>query len=412
LTLYCESLRTMKRESQKKRAVRESLPAAVAEEVVDVDARKRRRVTRSSTRKNEQNGQEQVEEEQKLVATSVPTGSSSRTRRKSVAKPKAVNLIKARSDELPDHQDKADLDGLEGGTPPSIAENSRDLIEEKRLKAMMRYEETALAQEQARLQSIPNNELTKAEIQEHLQNSFYVVGVDEVGVGPLAGPIVSCAVAFQFPIADDKLELLAGVNDSKKLNAAKRKQLAEVIKSECFTLSLGIVTSIEVDELNPLQGSIEAMRRAVQSLSLSKSSTFHLLVDHHHIPHLDEQMCTSQTSITKGDAKSIAIASASIVAKVYRDDYMAKLHQTYPDFGFDQNAGYGTARHMEQLRKGVTCPEHRASFEPVRLAHRKALGLPPDAPPKKTKIKTKTAAMIDVDPPAEGDGSRRRTRHF
>ncbi|UZJ52826.1 hypothetical protein CBS101457_002146 [Exobasidium rhododendri] len=252
---------------------------------------------------------------------------------------------------------------------------------------MTEYETKIFIDERARLRTEKKNEHdTDSGLEEYMEKSFYIVGVDEVGVGPLAGPIVSCAIAFKFPFSQKTLRLLNGINDSKKLSAAKRQALVEVIEAEGVKNKLGIVPSDLVDQINPRQGSIEAMRIAVTDLisELPSNSTVHVLVDHHRIGSLPSAV--RQTSITKGDSKSVCIAAASIIAKVWRDDYMLKLHAQYPHFGFDRNAGYGTPIHLAQLKKGLTCPEHRFSFEPVRQAQRKASGLPPDEPTLRKRV--------------------------
>lgn len=272
----------------------------------------------------------------------------------------------------------------------------RQTYEAQRLESMMEYERQAYLghveeEEKLRLSSLRQVGKGKRAGRE-VSREHYLIGVDEVGVGPLAGPIVSCAVAFKYTALVDLLSQLVGIDDSKKLSVAKRESIAEVVKQDCVGFNYGIVTAKEVDAFNPLQGSLIAMKRAIEGLSISTlpSASIDILVDHHTIPDIQGMR---QLSITKGDAKSVVIAAASILAKVYRDEYMTRLHEEYPQFCFDKNAGYGTKDHLDQLRKGVLCPEHRLSYGPVRQAHRRLMGLPPDvSPEKKTRAKSRSVS--------------------
>lgn len=184
---------------------------------------------------------------------------------------------------------------------------------------------------------------------------LHVAGIDEVGVGPLAGPVVAAAVVLPQEIAID------GVRDSKKVAPRRRSVLAEAIRAEAVAFSLGVVEPAEVDRLNPYQASMEAMRLAVTGLAIEPD---HLLVDARTVPGVD----TEQTAIVGGDAQVYSIAAASIVAKVHRDGIMATLDTRYPGYGFARNAGYGTAEHMRALESLGPCPAHRRSFAPVRRA--------------------------------------------
>lgn len=179
-----------------------------------------------------------------------------------------------------------------------------------------------------------------------------VAGVDEVGVGPLAGPLVAAAVILP-PEVD-----LRGVDDSKKLTGAVRTRLCEEIKARAVAVGLGIVAVEEVDRLNTFWAALEAMRRAVQALPLSAE---HVLVDARRIPGVD----LPQESLVKGDRRSYSIAAASIVAKVERDAMMAALDGDYPEYGFARHKGYGTAQHLAALARYGPCPAHRRSFLPV-----------------------------------------------
>ena len=180
-----------------------------------------------------------------------------------------------------------------------------------------------------------------------------IAGVDEVGVGPLAGPLMAAAVILPPTIAID------GVRDSKKVSPKRREELFEEITAAAVAWSVGEVTPAEVDQLNPYHGALEAMRRAVTGLSEAPE---HVLVDARTIP----EISFPQTAIVRGDASVYSIAAASIVAKVSRDRRMAVLDQTYPGYGFSRHAGYGTPEHFRALDDLGPCPAHRRSFAPVR----------------------------------------------
>jgi ribonuclease HII len=180
-----------------------------------------------------------------------------------------------------------------------------------------------------------------------------VCGVDEVGVGPLAGPLVAAAVVLPREID------LRGVDDSKKLSARARTTLAAQIRADAVDWAIGIVSAAEVDRLNPYRGALEAMRRAVVQLAVPPEE---ILVDARTIP----GVAAPQQSLVKGDARSYSIAAASIVAKDHRDDLMRKFDAMYPEYGFGRHMGYGTRAHLEALDRFGPCPEHRRSFAPVR----------------------------------------------
>lgn len=253
----------------------------------------------------------------------------------------------------------------------AVASDAAAQIESKRLQAMLFHEEAILVAERQRLVAQGR---TAADIDAEMAR-FIIVGVDEVGVGPLAGPLVSCATALRQPDAASGYGqgLYAGINDSKKLKAGQREALAATLQAHARGYCLAAVSAAEVDTLNPRQASMEAMRRAVMSLLATDALAgcrVHLLVDYHTVPHMPDAVVVGQTSLEKGDAKSQSIAAASIIAKVYRDAYMARLHEQYPHFGFVRNAGYGTREHLAALKQGLLCPDHRLSFAPVKEAHR------------------------------------------
>ena len=176
-----------------------------------------------------------------------------------------------------------------------------------------------------------------------------ICGIDEVGRGPLAGPVMACAL-----ILPQDCDLLY-INDSKALTAAKREELCGEILKVAVSVGLGEVSPQRIDEINILQATYEAMRQAVSLLSEEPGL---LLVDAVRIPDLPYE----QLPIIKGDAKSISIAAASIVAKVTRDHLMEEYDKQYPEYGFGQNKGYGSKEHIEAIKKYGPCPLHRRSF--------------------------------------------------
>ena len=191
----------------------------------------------------------------------------------------------------------------------------------------------------------------------HDTSSHIIAGVDEVGRGPLAGDVVAAAVILSDPAP-------AGVTDSKALTAKRRECLAGVIRKEAISWALGRASVAEIDELNILEASLLAMRRAVEGLSVTPTL---VLVDGNRLP----RWSFESRAIVKGDLREPAIGAASILAKVQRDGEMQALHDQYPGYGFDQHKGYPTKAHLAALeRLGVT-PIHRLSFAPVKrlLAH-------------------------------------------
>jgi len=184
----------------------------------------------------------------------------------------------------------------------------------------------------------------------------YIAGVDEVGVGPLAGPGVAAAVIL--PVRVD-LRGLEGLNDSKKLKPVVRERLAAEIRRQAIAVSIGSVSVAEVDRLNVYHAALEAMRRAVLGLGVLPE---HLFVDARTIPRIE----IPQTAIVGGDALEASIAAASIVAKVYRDAWMRRLGERHPGYGFDRHMGYGTEQHLAALSRLGPTPAHRRSFAPVR----------------------------------------------
>lgn len=185
-------------------------------------------------------------------------------------------------------------------------------------------------------------------------NLSYVAGIDEAGRGPLAGPVYAAAVIL------DPARPIAGLNDSKKLTAMRRDQLAEQIRSDALAWCIASASVEEIDNLNILQATMLAMRRACAGLSLTPSQA---LIDGNRVPL--GLVCPAQ-AIVKGDATVAAISAASILAKTARDADCLALHAVYPDYAFDQHKGYGTALHLARLASHGPCPAHRRSFAPVR----------------------------------------------
>ncbi len=186
----------------------------------------------------------------------------------------------------------------------------------------------------------------------HARGLAIVAGVDEVGRGPLAGPVTAAAVVL------DPHCIPEGLNDSKKLSAKKRQALNDIL-FECADVSIAHASVEEIDELNILRASHLAMERAVAGL---KQVPDHLLIDGNMIP---RGLSGSSEAIVKGDARSVSISAASIVAKICRDYVMSSLAQHYPGYGWETNAGYPSKSHREALLKLGVTPHHRRSFKPV-----------------------------------------------
>ena len=179
-----------------------------------------------------------------------------------------------------------------------------------------------------------------------------VAGVDEVGMGPLAGPVVAAAV-----VLPDDLEL-PGLDDSKRLSAAERERLAREIRARALALSVAAASHREIDRLDIRRAGLVAMRRAVEAL---RPRPDHVLVDARELPDLG----IPQTPVVRGDAREAPIAAASIVAKVHRDALMRRLDRRHPGYGFARHMGYPTPEHLEALARLGPSPVHRRSFGPV-----------------------------------------------
>lgn len=186
----------------------------------------------------------------------------------------------------------------------------------------------------------------------------HVFGLDEAGRGTWAGPVVAGAVCLP-PDQDGLREVLAGVRDSKTMTPRQRSRLAETIRSTAIAYGIGQASSAEIDAIGIVPATRLAMQRALEAAGCLPD---YLLLDSIHWPDLT----IPHQSIVKGDALSLSIASASVLAKVYRDDLMREYDQQYPGYGFGQHKGYGTSEHQRALQKQGACAIHRQSFAPIR----------------------------------------------
>ena len=180
-----------------------------------------------------------------------------------------------------------------------------------------------------------------------------IAGVDEAGRGALVGPVIAAAVILP---EDSCIENCC---DSKKLTAKQRVQVGQQIENEALAFALGGASAMEIDEINILQASLLAMKRALENLSVKPNTA---LIDGLHTPAID--WCSSK-AIVGGDQKVLSISAASILAKVARDEMMRVLHEQYPVYQFDRHKGYPTRQHLEALRCHGICPEHRKTYKPV-----------------------------------------------
>lgn len=224
------------------------------------------------------------------------------------------------------------LDGR-AGVQAAISKRKRELQkqvdEDLRLEKMLAYEKELYA-----------------------QGIHLIAGVDEVGRGPLAGPVVAAAV-----ILPENCKI-PGLNDSKKIPKSKHYAIYQAVLDQALSVGIGIKDNRVIDQVNIYEATKLAMLEAIQELDPRPQ---HLLIDA-----MKLDLPISQTSIIKGDANSLSIAAASIVAKVTRDQMMVAYDQEYPGYDFAQNAGYGTSNHLEGLEKHGVTPIHRRSFEPIK----------------------------------------------
>jgi ribonuclease HII len=193
-----------------------------------------------------------------------------------------------------------------------------------------------------------------------------IAGVDEVGRGPLAGPVIAACVVLPEDFS------VIGVNDSKKLSEKRREELFDVICETALAYGTGSIDNLTIDKINILEATKLAMKQAVSAAAdmLAKRGAGdigHVLIDALELPGLE----APQTAIIKGDEKSVSVAAASIIAKVTRDRLMIEYHETYPEYAFDRNKGYGTKLHYEGIEAAGLSPIHRRSFCGAYLAERK-----------------------------------------
>ena len=208
-------------------------------------------------------------------------------------------------------------------------------------------------EKEARAEAKLRQEIERTEAMMSYERRFsdreYICGIDEVGRGPLAGPVVACAVILP------KDEQILYLNDSKKLSEKKRNMLYDVIMEKAVSVGIGVISPARIDEINILQATYEAMREAIGRLTVRPDI---LLNDAVTIPDVP----ITQVPIIGGDGKSISIAAASIVAKVTRDRMMVGYAEKFPGYAFEKNKGYGTAAHIEGLKKYGPCEIHRRTF--------------------------------------------------
>jgi len=209
----------------------------------------------------------------------------------------------------------------------------------------------------------------QVETAQHAAGYEVVAGCDEAGRGPLAGPVVAAAVILPREID------LPGLNDSKKLDEPARERLYPLVREQALAVGVGLSCPEEIDALNILRASLLAMRRAVQALALRPDMV--LIDGNQRVPELG----CEQITVVDGDATSLSISAASIIAKVTRDQIMVKLDRLYPGYGFAGHKGYGSPQHRAALQRLGACPIHRTSFAPVRAV----MDAPPPLPPAKTR---------------------------
>lgn len=227
-----------------------------------------------------------------------------------------------------------------------------ELKSDHRKGVQLLYNKWLKEQEEMKKLKEKYDQMSNYENELRLQNIHMIAGVDEVGRGPLAGPVVAAAVI----LGEDFF--LPGLNDSKALSEKKREIFYQYIINHAVSVGIGSATAQEIDIYNIYQATKLAMTRAVQQLTVKPE---YLLVDAMEIP-----LPISQKSIIKGDAKSVSIAASSVVAKVTRDRYMKELGVKYPQYGFESHMGYGTAHHIESIEKYGVIDEHRRTFAPVK----------------------------------------------
>ncbi|ARJ27596.1 MULTISPECIES: ribonuclease HII [Staphylococcus] len=236
-------------------------------------------------------------------------------------------------------------------TLEALSNHALHLDERKGVKQAIRVRQRQLEKELKLEQNYQRMMKYEQEILQQ-QPDAIICGIDEVGRGPLAGPVVACAVIL------NANHHYLGLNDSKKVSAVNRAQLNQDLMANVRGYAYGIASAAEIDQLNIYRATQVAMQRAINQLQVRPT---HLLIDAMSI-----DSTISQTAIIKGDAKSVSIAAASIMAKEYRDHLMRDYAQVYPYYGFDKNVGYGTKAHLAGLKQYGVTPIHRRTFEPVK----------------------------------------------
>ncbi len=212
---------------------------------------------------------------------------------------------------------------------------------------------------QQRRETVRLKKLTAYEQRARSQGYKSIAGIDEAGRGPLAGPVVAAACIFPENF------YLPGINDSKKLTAEERERLYHLIMENPEILSgVGIVDALMIDQINILQATFQAMAAAILQL---KQKPDYILFDGNQFPK-SLQLEIFCEGIVEGDSLSQSVMAAGILAKVTRDKMMLEYHKTWPGYGFDEHKGYGTQKHLENLKALGPCPIHRRSYEPVKLA--------------------------------------------
>ncbi|WP_400247196.1 ribonuclease HII [Niallia sp. JL1B1071] len=243
---------------------------------------------------------------------------------------------------------KETLEGIKEANDPFILELRKD--ERKGAQKLLEAWDKRIAKEQRLHDHFVMMNHYEKEIRS--KGYTYIAGIDEVGRGPLAGPVVTAAVILPEDF------YLPGIDDSKKLSEKKRELFYEIIKKEAISIGVGIISPAEIDRINIYQATKKGMLEAINELSKTPD---YLLID-------AMKLTTPFPSqpLIKGDSKSVSIAAASIIAKVTRDRMMRELHEEYPDYHFANNMGYGTKEHLEALTEcGITI-HHRKSFSPIK----------------------------------------------
>lgn len=251
--------------------------------------------------------------------------------------PKSVKQIKEEYQLLSDNEKHDWLEELKKDERKGVQQFLSKLEKEQEVKLKWELQYKKMMQYENRL----------------FENGFeFIVGIDEVGRGPLAGPVVAASVILP------KDCYIPRLNDSKMVPPKLREELYDEIMGKAISVGIGIVEANEIDEINILQATKKAMIQSVEQLIVNPQ---YLLIDA-----LQLDIPIAQHGIIDGDSKSVSIAAASIIAKVTRDRIMGELHDIYPDYGFKQHAGYGTKQHIQAIEDYGICIQHRKSFSPIK----------------------------------------------